>query len=145
MPRPGAPERILTDMKYFTIEELTASTTAVARGIDNTPTPGVRQNLERLVNNLLDPLRQAWGKPLTVNSGYRCPALNAAVGGVGGSHHVLGMAADITTGNKVDNRRLFQMVLDLGLPFTQMIDEHGFSWVHLSYDPTNLKRQILKI
>ena len=69
-------------MKYFTIEELTRSTTARQRGIDNTPSQQVIDNLTALVNNVLDPLRQAWGKPIHVNSGYRCPALNKAVGGV---------------------------------------------------------------
>lgn len=132
-------------MKYFTIAELCASSTATAKGIDNTPTPGITQNLERLVANVLDPLREAWGKPVVVTSGYRCPALNKAVGGAKNSHHMQGMAADISTGNKVDNRRLFQKILDLGLPFTQLIDEKGFSWIHVSYDTSNLKRQVLKL
>lgn len=132
-------------MKYFTIAELCASSTATAKGIDNTPTPGITQNLERLVANVLDPLREAWGKPIVVTSGYRCPELNKAVGGAKNSHHMQGMAADITTGNKVDNRRLFQKILDLGLPFTQLIDEKGFSWIHVSYDTSNLKRQVLKL
>lgn len=132
-------------MKYFTIDELTRSQTARERGIDNSPTPGIKQNLERLVANVLDPLREAWGRPIVVTSGYRSPALNAAVGGAKGSHHMYGMAADITTGNVVDNRRLFQLILDLGLPFTQLIDEKGFSWLHVSYDPANLKRQVLKL
>lgn len=132
-------------MKYFTIAELCASSTATAKGIDNTPTPGITQNLERLVANVLDPLREAWGKPIVVTSGYRCPELNKAVGGARNSHHMQGMAADISTGNKVDNRRLFQKILDLGLPFTQLIDEKGFSWIHVSYDTSNLKRQVLKL
>ena len=132
-------------MKYFTIAERCASSTATAKGIDNTPTPGITQNLERLVANVLDPLREAWGKPIVVTSGYRCPELNKAVGGAKNSHHMQGMAADISTGNKVDNRRLFQKILDLGLPFTQLIDEKGFSWIHVSYDTSNLKRQVLKL
>ena len=132
-------------MKYFTIAELCASSTATAKGIDNTPTPGITQNLERLVANVLDPQREAWGKPIVVTSGYRCPELNKAVGGAKNSHHMQGMAADISTGNKVDNRRLFQKILELGLPFTQLIDEKGFSWIHVSYDTSNLKRQVLKL
>ena len=101
--------------------------------------------MARLVDNVLDPLREAWGRPLTVSSGYRCPALNRAVGGSATSHHMDGMAADITTGNKVDNRRLFQLIINLKLPFTQLIDERDFSWVHVSYDPANVKRQVLKL
>lgn len=132
-------------MKYFTIAELSASDTARRRGIDNTPDPVACRNLEILVDNLLDPLRQAWGRPLSVTSGYRCPALNAAVGGAKNSHHLRGMAADITTGDKIDNRRLFQLVIDMNLPFTQLIDEKGFSWVHVSLDHDDIRRQILTI
>lgn len=137
-------------MKYFTIEELTRSATAAAKGIDNTPSRIVRENLERLIERVLDPLRQAWGKPLRVNSGYRCLALNRAVGGVNSSHHLRGMAADITTGNYVDNAKLFQMAIDLGLPFTQLIFEKGNpkvgpAWVHISYDPADVKRQVLRL
>ena len=82
-------------MKYFTIEELTRSTTAQLRNIDNTPSPQVISNLTALVDNILDPLREAWGKPIRVNSGYRCPKLNSAVGGSATSEHRYGMAADI--------------------------------------------------
>lgn len=132
-------------MKYFTIKELSRSATAAARNIDNTPPAEAERNLTALVSNILDPLREAWGKPVTVNSGYRCPALNRAVGGSRTSHHLRGMAADITTGNKADNRRLFQLAINMKLPFTQLIDERGFSWVHISYDPDNIKRQVLKL
>ncbi len=132
-------------MKYFTIEELCRSATATLRGIDNTPSEEVKRNLTRLVDDVLDPLREAWGKPLVVSSGYRCPALNAAVGGSKTSHHMRGMAVDIDTGNSVDNRRLYNKVLELGLPFTQLIDERNFDWVHIGYDPANVKRQQLKL
>jgi len=68
-------------MKYFTIKELTTSSTATRLKIDNTPTEEVVNNLESLVNNILDKIREAYGKPITVNSGYRCPKLNTAIGG----------------------------------------------------------------
>lgn len=69
-------------MKYFTISELTRSDKARELHIDNTPfSYEVVANLENLIENILDPIREAWGKPLHVNSGYRCPALNKAVGG----------------------------------------------------------------
>ena len=131
-------------MKYFTFDELSRSDTATRLNIDNTPSPAARSNLAALTDNILDPLREAWGKPITVNSGYRCPALNKAVGGSATSQHMSGQAADITTGNKVDNARLFQLVQDLGLPFDQLIDEQGFAWVHVSYSPRH-RRQILKL
>ena len=105
----------------------------------------LKGNVAALVDKVLDPLREAWGKPITVTSGYRCAALNKAVGGSGTSHHCKGMAADISTGNKVENRRLFQLIIDLGLPFTQLIDEKNFSWVHVSLDQSDVKRQVLRL
>ena len=132
-------------MKYFSFQEMERSDTAVRYAIDNSIPENLKNNVARLVDNVLDPLREAWGRPLTVSSGYRCPALNRAVGGSATSHHMDGMAADITTGNKVDNRRLFQLIINLKLPFTQLIDERDFCWVHVSYDPANVKRQMLKL
>lgn len=131
-------------MKYFTLKELTRSTTATAKGIDNTPTPEVEKNLTLLVENVLDPLREIYGKPITVNSGYRCPELNKAVGGSKTSDHVKGFAADITRGSKEENERLFYLI-KYNFNFKQLIDEKDFSWVHVSYDPSNLKNQILKL
>lgn len=122
-------------MKYFTIEELTRSTTASLRGIDNTPSQLVIDNLTALVNNVLDPLREAWGKPIKVNSGYRCRALNKAVGGVPASQHMLGQAADITGGSQDANRELYSLLKRLNLPVDQAINEHDFRWLHISYSP----------
>lgn len=131
-------------MKYFTIEELTRSTTATARGINNTPTPEIKANLERLVDKVLDGLREIYGKPITVNSGYRCPELNKAVGGSKTSDHVKGFAADLTGGSKQENEKIFNIIRD-NFAWTQLINERDFSWVHVSYDPSNLKKQILKL
>jgi uncharacterized protein YcbK (DUF882 family) len=71
--------------KYFTIKELTKSSVATKKKISNTPTKEIENKLEALIENVLDPLRELYGKPITVNSGYRCPALNKAVGGVSNS------------------------------------------------------------
>ena len=132
-------------MKHFTIAELTRSATARKLGIDNTPPPEAEAALRLLTDNLLDPVRELWGKPIIVTSGYRCAALNRAVGGARNSHHLKGMAADITTGSQADNRRLFQMIMQSSLPFTQLIDEHGFSWIHISFDMSDLRRQVLRL
>lgn len=121
------------------------SDTAVRHAIDNTAPESARKNIAALVDKVLDPLREAWGKPISVTSGYRCPELNRIVGGSKTSHHMRGMAADITTGNRVENRRLFQLIMDLKLPFTQLIDEKNFQWVHVSLDPEDVKRQVLKL
>lgn len=131
-------------MKYFTIKELTKSLTADVKGIDNTPTPEIESNLTSLVDNILDPLRELYGKPITVNSGYRCPAVNKAVGGSATSDHVKGFAADITAGSKEENERLFNIIKH-NFHFSQLIDEKNFSWVHVSYNPNNLKNQTLKL
>ena len=105
-------------MKYFTISELTYSDKARELHIDNTPfSLTIIDNLTDLTENLLDPIREAWGKPLHVNSGYRCPALNKAVGGKPTSQHLKGEAVDITTGSKGENMKLFEMIKDSGLVY----------------------------
>ena len=96
--------------------------------------------LKALVEKILDPLREAWGRPIFVNSGYRSPALNKAVGGVATSHHLRGMAADITTGNATDNRRLYQLAQKLNLPYTQLI---GKKYDFAGYDPSDPRHQSL--
>lgn len=135
-------------MKYFTIEELTRSSTATTRGIDNTPTPEIKANLERLVEKVLDPLREKYGKPITVNSGYRCPELNKAVGGSKTSDHMNGFSVDITASCKKENAILFQIIKD-NFDFDQLIWEKGNSeypdWVHVSYNPNRLRKQVLKM
>lgn len=135
-------------MKYFTIEELTRSATATAKGIDNTPTPEIKANLERLVDKVLDGLREIYGKPITVNSGYRCPELNKAVGGSKTSDHMNGFSVDITASSKKENAILFQIIKD-NFDFDQLIWEKGNSeypdWVHVSYNPNRLRKQVLKM
>ena len=136
-------------MKHFTIEELCRSETARSRGIDNAPTEEVRKNLTALVDNVLDPLREWYGKPIYVNSGYRCPALNKAVGGVANSQHLTGQAADIDTNDtaenrKAENRKLMKHIED-SLDFDQLIWENGGAWVHVSYRPDGKnRRQVLR-
>lgn len=124
-------------MRYFTIRELTRSSTASRLGINNTPPLEVTENLQRLVDAVLDPLRTAWGKPIVVNSGYRCPELNRIVGGAYNSQHTKGQAVDIEcmSRNPADNKRLFQLILNLNLPFDQLINEYGYDWIHVSYAP----------
>lgn len=132
-------------MKYFTIHELSKSATAERLKIDNTPSDEARRNLRELVEMVLDPLRAAWGRPIVVNSGYRCERLNRAVKGSATSHHLRGMAADITTGTRYGNEQLFKLAQKLNLPFCQLIDEKGFQWVHISYDRGNVKREVLHL
>lgn len=116
-------------------------------GIDNTPTPEARANLERLVDAVLDPLRERYGRPIHVSSGYRCPRLNKAVGGAPTSQHVKGEAADIYVANKRDKSMLFSMIYYL-LPFDQLIWENGTdeapAWIHVSYRDGNNRRECLR-
>ena len=131
-------------MKYFTITELSKSSTATQKRIDNTPNPSIIKNLESLVENILDPLREKFGKPIIVNSGYRCPALNKAVGGSKTSHHMTGLAADITGGSVARNRILFSLIQELDLPFDQLIDEKNYKWIHVSFSEKP-RKQILHL
>ena len=131
-------------MKYFTIQELSHSDTAVARGIDNCPTAEAIHNLTKLVENVLDPLREKYGKPIRVSSGYRSAILNRSVNGATSSQHRFGEAADITVGSKEENRKLFE-IIRLELPFDQLIDERDFSWVHVSFREGRNRKQVLKL
>ena len=135
-------------MKYFTITELTSSATALREGIDNRPNKCAYHLLHVLVQQLLDPIREAWGEPIVVSSGYRCKQLNALVGGVKNSHHILGCAADIIAGNRADHRKLFKMIQKMQqegrIKFTQLIWEGDGRWIHISYVPGNLKCQVIE-
>lgn len=132
-------------MKYFTIAELSKSDTASRLGIDNTPTPAAESHIVQLVNNILDPLRTAWGKSIVVNSGYRCQQLNKAVGGATSSKHLTGEAADIEDASrrKEDNKKLFELIIKLNLPFDQLINEFDYDWVHVSFTAGAPRRQVL--
>lgn len=132
-------------MEFFTIEELTRSATAEAKKIDNTPTREAEANIVALIDNVLDPLRRAYGNPITVTSGYRSPKLNASIGGVKTSQHQKGQAADITAGSPEENKKLFDLAREMNLPFCQLIDEKRYKWVHISYDKNNVKRQVLHL
>lgn len=133
-------------MKYFSIAELCYSATADRNGITNTPSVTEIKNLHRLVDNILDPLRQAWGMPIRVNSGFRSKQVNTLVKGAKSSQHLRGQAADITAGSKELNKQLFDLAKSLKLDFDQLIDEKDYSWIHISYSPYyNNRRQILHL
>lgn len=131
-------------MKYFTLNELCKSSIADRLGIDNSPNFEVSTNLMQLAYYILDPLREKYGKPIIVNSAYRCPELNKAVGGSKTSQHMKGLAADITVGSSTQNKKLFQLIIDMDLPYDQLIDEKNFRWIHVSYTK-NPRKQILHL
>ena len=133
-------------MKWFALKEFVKSNTAARLGINNNPSEDVKKNIELLVEKILDPLREKFGKPIIVTSGYRCKELNKAVGGAAKSQHMSGEAADIRTveDSKSANKELFNLIIELGLPFDQLINEHDYDWVHVSYGKRN-RRMILKM
>ena len=134
-------------VSYFSIEELCASATALREGIDTRPTESAYHLLHVLVDQLLDPIREAWGEPIVVSSGYRCKELNTLVGGAKNSHHMLGCAADLIAGNKADHRRLFNLIRQMQqegkIRFTQLIWEGDGRWIHISYVPSDLRCQVI--
>ena len=131
----------------FSLHELTKSETALRMGFDNTPGEKETAALKLLAEKVLQPVRDHYGKGVKVNSGYRSPESNAAVGGSKTSDHCKGQAADIEIPG-VANADLAQWIMD-NLDYTQLILEFytpgipDSGWVHVSYDPDNLKKQEL--
>lgn len=127
--------------KNFTYDELIYSATANRMGIDNTPSKDEKESLIKLAKEILQPIRDKWGGPIVVTSGYRCEAVNRAVGGAKTSQHRLGQAADIKIGSKAQNKALFNLIqkmIKIGdIKVGQLIDEYGYSWIHVSLPREN--------
>ena len=126
---------------------MTKSATAQRKGIKSQfkPNDEIKRSLTALIENVLDPLREAYGRPIIVTSGYRCEKLNKAVGGAASSQHVKGEAADIRSVQDTpeENKKLFDLIVKLGLPFDQLINEYNYDWVHVSFGARH-RRQKLK-
>lgn len=131
--------------RYFAMAEMLRSATANARKIRNIPNHDEVRRLNALMDYCLDPIRELWGKPIGVNSGYRSPELNRAVGGKTTSQHQRGEAADITTGTVEGNRQLFELIQASGIEFDQLIDENGYKWLHVSYVSNGNRKQVLHL
>ena len=138
--------------KYFELDELIKSDVAKAKGIDNTPTFEVVEHLGELVERLLDPLRDSWGKAIKVNSGYRCEKLNKAVGGAPSSAHMLGYAADLQVSTSFAKFRDFvtDWFTRTGVRFDQVLVETnkqtGAKWIHVAlYDGKGQQRRQIRI
>ena len=127
---------------YFTNNELTDSETAKRLRIKNEPTKEQWINLFAIRDNVLNPLREKFGKPIRITSGFRSPELNKSVGGKPTSQHTKGEAVDITAFDKADNKELFELCKTL--EFDQLIDESNLTWIHISYKVPN-RKQILKL
>lgn len=126
----------MADYKYFTLKELCSSDVAKKRNIDNFPSFVVVEHLSELTEKILEPLRIAWGSAIRVSSGYRCDALNKAVGGVAMSAHRTGWAADLQPANgEIDEFIAFaeKWLKDKRIKFDQLIDERSGKarWMHI--------------
>ena len=131
--------------KNFALSEITHSNTAKRLGIDNEPTEIHLQNMQHLVDDLLQPLRDAVG-PIRISSGYRNPSLNRAIGGSSSSQHCKGQALDLQFWEmgKMNNKIIYDWILQSGLEFDQMINEFDFAWIHVSLKEKNNRKQVLK-
>ena len=132
-------------VSYFTIPELTHSLRAQACGIDNTPPASAVPLMVELITKVLDPIREKWQSPIYITSGYRCPLLNKKVGGVENSYHTRGMAADITAKSGFYNTALYTEIRILHakglIPLTECYMERQGLYIHVAYDPSNVKPQ----
>ena len=130
----------------FTLEELICSATADHRKIQNVPDSTHIYNLSRLCSAILQPVRNKFGDPIKVTSGFRCEALNKIVGGASTSQHLRGEAADIVC---QDNRKLWQTILGMiesgELVVGQLIDEKNLRWIHISLPTSKHQNQVLKL
>jgi hypothetical protein len=135
--------------KHLALAEVMRSETAKRKGISNMPTPEHIENFKKLAENVFEPIREHFGVPVHLSSGYRSAALNKAVGGASSSQHCKGEAIDIDMdGTTVTNKQIFEFVRD-NVNFDQMIWEFGTDanpdWVHVSYNSDGAQRkQILK-
>ena len=130
---------------HFKLSEFVKSSTANARHIDNTPTEAIVANLKALCEEVLEPLRQWYGKPIIIGSGYRSPALNKAVGGVKNSQHMTGEACDIHIPDEATGKRWFVWLMD-NVPFHQLIWEKStpssnHHWIHVAFKRTGINKQ----
>ena len=124
---------------HFALEELIFSSAAQRLGIDNTPDQNTVENLTTLAKGL-EQVRALLGAPMHIDSGYRCAALNKAVGGVANSAHIDGYAADFVCPEYGSPLQIARAIAGSGIPFDQCIQEG--TWVHISFDP-RLRHQAL--
>ena len=127
-------------MKYFSIDEMLQSATAKKYGIDNRPSQDILNNLVLFIEKVLDPIREDWGSPIIVSSGYRCPELNKAVGGANTSGHQYGYCADLQVKGGMKKIReladfIFKWMKDHNMKFDELIWEKsgGVTWLHFCW------------
>ena len=130
--------------EHITYEEATNSPTATRLRIKNIPDEAALYRMKILAEECFEPLRKWYGKPIKVNSFYRSPELNKAVGGSINSQHCKGEAIDISAGSKAENKKLFDWAKS-NLIFDQLINEYDYTWVHISFRSKDNRNQTLAI
>lgn len=127
--------------EFFSLAELTRSDTAARHKIDNTPNKAIIDNLQYGVDMVLDPLRRLYGKPIKINSGFRCEQLNKLVGGVTNSWHQVGNAADIHISSAEEAKILFSNLQKLPSVDTVLFEHSKTAqWLHVQWDKTRTPR-----
>jgi len=131
--------------KNFVLSELTRSNTARRLGISNEPNKNHLSNMQMVVTNLLQPMRDALG-PIRVTSGYRSKALNRAIGGSSKSQHCKGQACDLQfwKDGQMCNKEIYDWVLKSGIEFDQMINEFDYAWIHISLKEKDNRKEVLE-
>ncbi len=130
--------------EHISFDEATNSPTAIRLKIVNEPNESQLESMKVVANMLFEPLREWYGKPIKINSFFRCEALNTAVGGSKTSQHCKGEAIDISAGSKEENKKLFDHI-KANFVFDQLINEYDYSWVHISYKVGMNRNQTLTI
>jgi len=130
--------------KNFVLSEITRSNTAKRLNIDNEPTKKHLENLQRLISNLIQPMRDQLGA-IRITSGYRSPTLNRIIGGSSKSQHCKGEALDLQfwKDGQMCNKEIFDWIIESNLDFDQMINEFDYSWIHLSLRKKENRKSVL--
>jgi hypothetical protein len=129
--------------KHLSLAEVTRSETAKRKGVSNMPTPEHLENFKLLAEKVFEPIREHFGVPIHISSGYRSKELNKAIGGSLSSEHCEGRAVDIDmdgSASGVTNKQVFDFIKE-NLDFNQLINEFDYSWVHVSYNPNGKQRK----
>lgn len=131
--------------KNFVLSEITRSNTAKRLGISNEPSKKHLANMQKLITELIQPMRDSIG-PIRISSGYRSPQLNRAIGGSSKSQHCKGQALDLQfwRDGQMCNQEIYKWILNSNLQFDQMINEFDFAWIHISLKEKNNRNQVLE-
>jgi len=131
--------------KNFTLSEITRSNTAKRLGITNEPSKEHIKNIQRLITQIIQPMRDDIG-PIRISSGYRSSELNRAIGGSHKSLHCKGKALDLQywSDGKMDNKKIYDWIIDNAVEFDQMINEFDFAWIHLSLKEKKNRKDVLE-